>query len=123
MHLVLSLLSACDWERQRLGLESSSCGGEHAGPLLVGSNMFWFQQDIGHNNALPFAGAIEYLVVGLNRKKLVVGREHVAIFDHVLILATYFWTTYISGTFHPYLSYIIMIDIAGNDFTGMTSPT
>ena len=60
--------------------------------MLIGSNMLWFQQDIGHNNALPFCRHYGVLCSWVQSKELVVRRDQVSIFQLVLILATYFWT-------------------------------
>ena len=66
--LVLSLSSACGRGRQRLGQETLLVEVN----MLVGSNVLWFQQDIGHNNALPFCRHYGILGSWAQSKKLVV---------------------------------------------------
>ena len=69
------------WDGKTLLVEES---------MLVRSNMLWFQQDIGHNNALPFCRHCGILCRFAQSKKLVVRWDQVSIFQLVLIMATYF---------------------------------
>ena len=76
--------------------------------MLVRSNMLRFHQDIGHNNALPFCKHYGTLCSRAQCKNLVVRWHEVSIFKLVLIMVTYFWTWYITRTFHPYFSLLFL---------------
>ena len=86
-----------------IGPERTSWSGDHAGTKQCARLSSRYRSP----QCAPLCRHYGILGGWAPSKKLVVRPQQVSILKLVLILATYFWTWYITGTFHPYFSLLI----------------